>query len=325
MNSLVIISEQRKPLMGIAIVLIMLYHSAIVIPIDALEPIVRNGDIGVEMFALLSGLGVFFSLSKNDDTLAYYKRRLARILPSFLLVAVPFGLFSVFHYNASWAHFFSLITGVSTFKGDYTFWFVSFVLVFYLVSPFLFKVVRKTKAKFLISFFSLIICFLVSFIVKKSTDSLMWIPRFAVFPLGMQIGHMVIGEKRTNRTSHIALIASMSFLLLSFAILSVMDIRLLDIRYLVFFVLIVPITFCFASIFDICPPASRLFSLFGGISLELYLVHEHVCIPIARLLSSNQVVVFVIALVMAYIMAWLLSRISKMISSAMIPSVSGGK
>lgn len=79
--------------MGVAILFIMLFHSGIVLKDGTMFRIFRNGDIGVEMFAVLSAIGVFSSLKKNPSVIQFYKRRFLRIVPTYLLVAIPFGLF----------------------------------------------------------------------------------------------------------------------------------------------------------------------------------------------------------------------------------------
>ena len=51
--------------MGVAILLIMLFHSGMVLKDPTIFSVFRDGEIGVEMFALLSGMGIRRSLCKD--------------------------------------------------------------------------------------------------------------------------------------------------------------------------------------------------------------------------------------------------------------------
>ncbi|WP_396595843.1 hypothetical protein ACIA37_07615 [Lactobacillus delbrueckii subsp. bulgaricus] len=54
----------------------------------------------------MSGMGLFYSLTKNDDICQFYKKRLVRILPAYLLVSMPFF---------AWRDFIHLHTGILIF------------------------------------------------------------------------------------------------------------------------------------------------------------------------------------------------------------------
>ena len=47
---------------------------------------------GVEIFLMLSGVGLCFSYHKNKNLIAYYKRRFLRILVPYVIFAIPFWL-----------------------------------------------------------------------------------------------------------------------------------------------------------------------------------------------------------------------------------------
>ncbi|WP_308859946.1 acyltransferase family protein [Lactobacillus delbrueckii] len=91
------------------------------------------GSTGVDFFLFLSGMGLFYSLTKNDDICQFYKKRLVRILPAYLLVSMPFF---------AWRDFIHLHTGILTFirdllflnfidHADTTYWFIFFIIVMY--------------------------------------------------------------------------------------------------------------------------------------------------------------------------------------------------
>ena len=76
------ISTFRSELMGWAIVWIMMLHFTFT-QIKPLGFIAQYGFAGVEIFMLVSGLGLFFSLDKDINIGHFYRRRLLRIFPTY--------------------------------------------------------------------------------------------------------------------------------------------------------------------------------------------------------------------------------------------------
>ena len=94
-----IISESRNILFGISSLLIILFHSGSLnftellgtnIISNILNYIKTTGNIGVEIFLFLSGIGLYFSISKNN-LLQYYKNRFIRIIPTFIIIVFLFS------------------------------------------------------------------------------------------------------------------------------------------------------------------------------------------------------------------------------------------
>lgn len=82
------VSRARGQLMGFCILCILFFHGGVRLP----EPwnYLLNLLWGVDIFFFCTGMGVHRSLMKNADTLAFYKRRAARIYPAYLPVALLF-------------------------------------------------------------------------------------------------------------------------------------------------------------------------------------------------------------------------------------------
>ena len=80
------VSRYRSELMGAAILFIILFH----VPLarsDAFFGLRRCGNIGVDMFLFLSCIGLWYSWVKNPSVKHFYKRRLLRILPTWLIIS----------------------------------------------------------------------------------------------------------------------------------------------------------------------------------------------------------------------------------------------
>jgi peptidoglycan/LPS O-acetylase OafA/YrhL len=82
-----LLSKYRTELMGLAIAWTMLYHALVFIP-KVLSPLLAFkmlGMIGVDIFFLLSGLGLSYSWKHDPVALNFLKKRFTRILPVFFL------------------------------------------------------------------------------------------------------------------------------------------------------------------------------------------------------------------------------------------------
>lgn len=74
--------------MGFSMLMVMLFHTigGLSIPgMSDFKPFICF-DFGVEFFIVLSAIGCTYSLDKNRNTIDFYKRRLKRIIPAFVIV-----------------------------------------------------------------------------------------------------------------------------------------------------------------------------------------------------------------------------------------------
>ena len=89
------ISRYRGELMGAAMLFVLLFH----IPLSRHDPFFglrRCGNVGVDMFLFLSGVGLWFSWVKQREALAvgmkdalrhFFKNRYRRVYPAWLIIA----------------------------------------------------------------------------------------------------------------------------------------------------------------------------------------------------------------------------------------------
>ena len=82
------ISKYRSALMGVAILWILLHHSGM--NLMRLFAVKRSGYGGVDIFLFVSGLGLSVSLTKNEDIIAFYKKRMVRLFPSYVPMLIVF-------------------------------------------------------------------------------------------------------------------------------------------------------------------------------------------------------------------------------------------
>jgi peptidoglycan/LPS O-acetylase OafA/YrhL len=95
------------------------------------------------LFTLVSGLLIGLSLSRSSSILPFYSKRILRIYPLYLAAVVMFFLFDL---NSIWvsiksAAFLSLFFG----PAPKTLWYICMIMVLYLISPFLFRLLVRPK------------------------------------------------------------------------------------------------------------------------------------------------------------------------------------
>ena len=86
------LSKFRSEIMGLACLWVMLHHNVFDWP-NALEPLERfalYGNLGVDIFLLLSGVGLYYAWSKKPKLGDFYARRFVRVLVPYLIFALPY-------------------------------------------------------------------------------------------------------------------------------------------------------------------------------------------------------------------------------------------
>ena len=148
------LSKFRDELMGLACLWVMLHHNFFVWPesMDGLRRFSLYGNLGVDIFLVLSGVGLYYAWSKQPPLSDFYARRFVRILVPYVLIAVPYWVWrDLFGHQGS---FLLDVTQLSLpVQGVITTWYVPAIAVFYLLYPliakFLFSGDRWTRATLL--------------------------------------------------------------------------------------------------------------------------------------------------------------------------------
>lgn len=210
------ISEARNVIFGIATLWIGLFHSdylndtiSFYIKSDFIaEPLkfIRGtGNVGVDMFLFLSGIGLYFSFTKDSHVLSFWKKRLMRVLPSAFLIATFY--FSLRYVNGRFSSGPLYYVLRETFlyffvKGERVFWFISLILLMYLVFPIFYKIIDKWKAWGMIGLVAVIVVgtFAVRAIAPGVYSNVeIALCRIPVFVIGIWAGRFVMEKKEIDR------------------------------------------------------------------------------------------------------------------------------
>lgn len=140
-----LVSKYRTELMGIAIigVLIMHFYSIGKLPLSL--PVKMISIIPsmafTETFLFLSGLGIYYSLSRCDDTLLFYKKRVRRLVVPYILMAFVPVLLYVTINEEPFEYFFYHLSTIDFWFGDSTLgmWYIAVTIMLYLIAPCLYR------------------------------------------------------------------------------------------------------------------------------------------------------------------------------------------
>ena len=127
------ISVYRSELMGWSILWIMMLHFTFN-QINLLGFIAQYGFAGVDIFMLVSGLGMYFSLNQHNNIMQFYKKRLLRIFPTYYLLGI---LSSLLLYHDSIEGYLFRYSTIGFWVGEkYWGWYIPSIIMLYFLSPF---------------------------------------------------------------------------------------------------------------------------------------------------------------------------------------------
>ncbi len=141
-----LLSKYRSELMGIAMIAVMLFHATdLETGFYALDQLRSLGFGGVDIFVLLSGLGLAMSLSRREQEYGrFMARRSVRLLPAYFLVMLPYTLFlfltgraplSTFVWNSTLLNYWVRCEGGFN-------WYITGIMTLYVLTPPAVKLLR---------------------------------------------------------------------------------------------------------------------------------------------------------------------------------------
>lgn len=203
-----IISKYRDALMGFAMLWIVFDHSGLNFGTGFLGYIIRfikqTGWLGVDIFFFVSGFGLMVGwYKKKSSLLFFYKRRFLRIMPIFWFFFVVDLILQALSEDVwSPGTVFINFTGLSFFiQGSYH-WFISAILLCYLIFPFFANYFQKSQNKLKLLIYIISSCLIFAIIISASellfanelNKFLIVILRLPAFFIGAAIGYIYINN-----------------------------------------------------------------------------------------------------------------------------------
>ena len=196
------ISQRRTEIMGFACLYVIAFHNIFDWPrlFHPLELFCSTG-IGVEVFMLLSGVGLYYSYSKTENPHGFYKKRYIRLLVPYTLIALPFFIWN--HVLGRGNVFLTFTNIAFPLNGAKSTWFIAAISVFYLIYPLIYKlqnyetkIAGRTLSDTTVTFLLCSIWFVILLLLKKNTPKFynnceIALTRFIVFLLGCWLGKYI--------------------------------------------------------------------------------------------------------------------------------------
>lgn len=279
------ISKYRQEIMGFACVWIMLFHNFCVWP-DGLgwyitKSVIAYGNLGVDIFLLLSGVGLFYSFNNVRTLKRFYLNRYTRLLIPYIIIVVPYWIWRDLYLCKG--DFLIDVTQLSfVLHGNSYTWYIAASAVLYLLFPLIYFYqnssnalginLSRTMKTILMCLAGFILLLIMYFCFRQFYDRCeIALTRSIVFVVGCHVGKLVKEERKLEDHWILAsgLFCAIYFIFREMCIVSGLWIRLSGIPYALA-----------ACIFLSWLLDKRwmawshiVFRFFGERSLELYLTH----------------------------------------------------
>lgn len=288
------ISQYRTQLMGISALMIIICHSLLAPGILVENPLFRwviiQGNRGVDIFLLVSGIGLYYSLCSHNGSLSkWYSKRYKRILVPYLVTLLPYFFYAVISGRSNITESLMFITSVSYYTDHVGYWFVDMLFVLYLITPFYYKIFTKCKYKISLTAIICIACLLINRIEPNITNQLCDSVLKNVFIMIGKLPPFFIGMLLAPDIKNARMIKVWYLILVP--ILGVILIKLLMPEQSYWeFLEIFPMIMFFIYLFKL-NMVGKIMSFFGKISLESYMANGVMIGPLylfpATLLPAN--------------------------------------
>lgn len=316
------LSKYRNSIYGVSIILVILFHffdrvrhlNGIFAEISRLYWILI-GSVGVDIFLIMSGVSLFYSLKKNSNVLEFYIKRCKRIIVPYLIVGFIFWYIKdIALLKLGTVALIKDMLFVTFFtNGDRTFWYILAIMIIYLFYPLIFKIYSKIdKVSEIVTMFLIGAIVGVNYLIYLYDIDLynnieIMLTRFPAIILGAYCGKRVYDKAKIRKVDFIVLGASI------IVDLSINFFRIIEagyigekiLRYVQIsrgIVAIFIVSLVLAMIKNI--KVEGLLSKVGEYSLDLYLVHvaiieifDAVHIPVTKLVCFLICIIITIGLV----------------------------
>lgn len=199
------LSDYRLQLMGICAIGVILCHANLDISNVALPKVVALfwglGNQGVDVFFLLSGIGMYYSLQRRDPLKRWYLKRFYAIGISYILIAAPFYIWYVIDKSGNVLDFFRHLFTIGFWSENFGAWYIAVLIPLYVITPFVGKLIDKSKRRNVVVGAIVLGVFVVCLVGKAFSSGVLnnVFARFLYTPtyfLGYGLGPVVKEKKR---------------------------------------------------------------------------------------------------------------------------------
>ena len=149
-----LIRKHRREIMAVAMIWIAIRHSYFPIQSKILGFILNTcGYGGVDIFLFLSSFGLYYAYDKYSNYWSFIKRRFSRVLPYTIPMCIV-----LFYFNRR-TLLEAIIDGLGLsiwFRNDWIYWYTSFLLFMYLLTPLYLRIFKKSNNKAFVTILSIV-------------------------------------------------------------------------------------------------------------------------------------------------------------------------
>ena len=312
------ISRFRAEQMGIAMLFVILFHVAL----DRGDPFYglrRCGNVGVDMFLFLSGVGLWFSWTRTPDIRRFYRRRLMRIIPTWLVCATAFYLPDFLGPRRFSRNIVDLIGDITVnwdfwLHDELTFWYVPAIMLLYAAAPWYMRLIERHQVYRWLPLLMVVWCVMVQWVLPLHRAvghlEIFW-SRVPIFFIGINCGEMVRSGRRVDGDAVWLLL--LAFVMTFGTCLYLEQVRHGEFPLFVERMLYIPFTVCTVlvlnRIFRRTPEwVNGMFRFVGALSLEAYLIHIHFVLVYVQPHALGYWPTFLVTVAITLPLAWLLQK-----------------
>ena len=286
------ISRHRAAIMGIAMICIILFHVGVPRN-DAFYGVCRMGNIGVDIFLFLSGIGLWYSWTREPSErqtffrrwLTFYWRRLRRVYPAWIIVSAAFYIPRFMardsHSAAEWADLFGdvLLNWDFWLNDELTFWYIPATMMLYIFAPPYMALIRRLPDCRWLVVAAFMWCIIMQYVTPIHNAvghiEIFW-SRVPVFFLGINIASGVKADRTLHR--HMLWLIILLFAMSLSACVWLEQMRHgrfpLFVERMLYIPLAVSFVLLLTQLLNRTPRSfNKAMIWVGGISLETYLLH----------------------------------------------------
>lgn len=334
---LTIISKYRNAIYGFSIAWITLFHAHAVNKVDfsfgneslgLFATIIQNGSVGVDCFLFLSGICQYFSFYRNPNTVQYLRKRLSRLWIPVLVINLWYWLM-LYSKERDIGDLIARIFLVRFWQqGDQSIWFVSLILILYLIYPFVYRIIYindkgsgiavRTATLMMLSYIAIFMAASLAPEAFKMTE--IATTRIPVYLLGCGLGKLIYdGKEIGGRWKAVPIILFAAFI-------GEVHVNLIQSypKRLFFLIGGVTLAYTLAIFFDRISAHGKkksiilgIFSKLGEFSLEIYLsagIWDQI-LRKWRFYEDGNLLIYLGMLFLAYLFAYKAHRIVKRITT----------
>lgn len=326
-----LLSRYRQELMGLAMLMVVFHHLTIPQCGSVMDFLHSNGGFGVDIFLLLSGMGLYYSTRKGLNLRTFLYIRLVRIFPLYILVVVSValikgqGVVDILYMASTLGYWLG--------KPCYD-WFIPTIVVLYMLYPVFHWTTFGREHGVAIGVGVCVVMYAAFFLLPYGGNFQMWM-RWPTFFLGSVVGMVIFDGKYKRRLSINGMggVITISFcigiILSVWAFIhfrepnidayTIPDIKKSGWLFKPYFLVVL----CFCCLMASCVDKIRMdlirsfLAMIGSMSLEVYLLHGQF-IVLARTITNeyslSKPLVGGGLVIISFFVAWLLHYLNTVIS-----------